>query len=434
MTITRPAGSRCPAAADRGRTGAMNSGDWDSGDWDNRGAGRARGARRDGIGHARRMSNWSAAALIVGTGAAVVALARGTVPAAVPAPASRWPRGRPATPAAGGRDTAQPGGHGRDRGRHRAPTASHSVATTSGSGVTGTAAGTAAGQSAPPVSSSVATTSGSGVTTITTTNPVTGKKTVTRRSAAAAAGTTDQEAGMSTTTVPAPAGSWLRADTGDDTVAVAERPVIGTTARVAVWPPGRLGPALAAVDRVVADLDRQASRFRPDSEIAWIHDRGGGLFMLSDGLAGLIGVALAAARWTGGRTDPTVGNAVIALGYDRDFAAMDPDGQADGLPPGPAPGCAAVRLDGCLLRLPHGITLDLGATAKGVGADRAADAARRAVGPPAAFWSAWAATSRWPGPRRKAAGRCWWRTSPSLRTAGRSSWSGSLLAGSPHPR
>ena len=94
---------------------------------------------------------------------------------------------------------------------------------------------------------------------------------------------------MSTTTVPAPAGSWLRADTGDDTVAVAELPVIGTTARVAVWPPARLGPALAAVDRVVADLDHQASRFRPDSEIAWIHDRWGGLFMLSDGLAGLMG-------------------------------------------------------------------------------------------------------------------------------------------------
>ena len=170
---------------------------------------------------------------------------------------------------------------------------------------------------------------------------------------------------MSMTTAPAPAGSWLRADTGDDTVAVAERPVIGTTARVAVWPPGRLGPALAAVDRVVADLDHQASRFRPDSEISWMHARGGGLFMLSDGLADLIGVALAAARWTGGRTDPTVGNAVIALGYDRDFAAVDTDGQADGPPPGPAPGCAAVRLDGCLLRLPRGITLDLGATAKG---------------------------------------------------------------------
>ena len=63
---------------------------------------------------------------------------------------------------------------------HRPPTASRSVATTSGSHVTSTTAGTAAGQSAPPVSSPVATTSASGVTTITTTNPVTGKKTVTK--------------------------------------------------------------------------------------------------------------------------------------------------------------------------------------------------------------------------------------------------------------
>ena len=187
MTITRPAASRCPAAADRDRTGArtpgLGRGDWDSGDWDG-----PRGARRDGIGHARRMSNWSAAALIVGTGAAVVALARGTVPAAVPA--SVPVAAAPATPGRRGRDThsrAAKAGKPHSRAAkagtaasHRAPTASHSVATTSGSGVTRTAAGTAAGQSAPPVSSPVATTSGSGVTTITTTNPVTGKKTVTK--------------------------------------------------------------------------------------------------------------------------------------------------------------------------------------------------------------------------------------------------------------
>jgi thiamine biosynthesis lipoprotein len=142
--------------------------------------------------------------------------------------------------------------------------------------------------------------------------------------------------------------------------------------------------------------------------------------MLSDGLAGLIGVALAAARWTGGRTDPTVGNAVIALGYDRDFAAMDPDGQADGPPPGPAPGCAAVRLDGCLLRLPHGITLDLGATAKGVGADRAAHAARRAVGPAGGVLVSLGGDIAGNAPGGP--GPYWWRTSPSLRTAGQSSW------------
>ena len=181
MTITRPAASRCPAAADRDRTGARTpgtgtAGTGNSGGWDG-----PRGARRDGIGHARRMSNWSAAALIVGTGAAVVALARGTIPAAVPAsvPAARRPGRRP-TPAAGAGTPHSRAAKAGTAASHRAPTASHSVATTSGSGVTGTAAGTAAGQSAPPVSSPVATTSGSGVTTITTTNPVTGKKTVTK--------------------------------------------------------------------------------------------------------------------------------------------------------------------------------------------------------------------------------------------------------------
>ena len=38
--------------------------------------------RRDGIRHARRMSNWTAAALIAGTGAATVALAHHAFPAA----------------------------------------------------------------------------------------------------------------------------------------------------------------------------------------------------------------------------------------------------------------------------------------------------------------------------------------------------------------
>ena len=44
-------------------------------------AGRA-GARRDSIRHVRRMSNWTAAMLIVGTGAAAAALAHQAFPAA----------------------------------------------------------------------------------------------------------------------------------------------------------------------------------------------------------------------------------------------------------------------------------------------------------------------------------------------------------------
>ena len=63
---------------------------------------------------------------------------------------------------------------------------------------------------------------------------------------------------------------WQQVSTGDATVAVAERAALGTSARVAVWPPESLGGALAAVDGVIGALDRQASRFRQDSEISRI--------------------------------------------------------------------------------------------------------------------------------------------------------------------
>jgi len=105
--------------------------------------------------------------------------------------------------------------------------------------------------------------------------------------------------------------------------------------------------------------------------------------MLGDGLAEAVGVALAAARWTGGLTDPTVGAALVSLGYDRDFAAISQGGEPLGIPalaPVPAPGWPLVRLDGPLLRLPPGIRLDLGATAKGLGSDRAARAVMSATG------------------------------------------------------
>ena len=184
--------------------------------------------------------------------------------------------------------------------------------------------------------------------------------------------------------IPAPGltgtAAWQLVLTGDEAVAVAERDALGTSARVAIWPPGNLRIACTAVDDVLAELDEQASRFRADSQLSWLHRAGGGLFLLGDGLAEAVGVALAAARWTGGLTDPTVGGALIALGYDRDFAAIDPDGGDTSALSVPAPGWQRVGLDGRLLRLPPGIRLDLGATAKGVGCDRAVRAVMSAAG------------------------------------------------------
>jgi len=178
----------------------------------------------------------------------------------------------------------------------------------------------------------------------------------------------------------APHPSWRRVRTGDTTVAVAQRDALGTTARIAVWPPEHAGPAMTAVDDVLSALDLQASRFRPDSEISWLHRAHGGLFLLSNGLAEAIRVALAAAAWTGGLADPTIGSALISLGYDRDFAAIDPGRPDPPAAPVPAPGWQSVRLDGPLLHLPAGVLLDLGATAKGLGADRAVRAVQAATG------------------------------------------------------
>jgi thiamine biosynthesis lipoprotein len=184
-----------------------------------------------------------------------------------------------------------------------------------------------------------------------------------------------------------PGPGWRLVDAGTD-VAIAERAALGTDARVALWPPDGLAVALAAVDAELGRLDRQASRFRADSEVYRIARSRHCAHTVSPGLAEAIRVALTAAHWTGGLVDPTVGGALSALGYDRDFAAVAAGSPAGGDPraparlpaPGPAPGWRLVTLDGRLLRLPAGTCLDLGATAKGLGADRSAAAAWRAAG------------------------------------------------------
>ena len=178
---------------------------------------------------------------------------------------------------------------------------------------------------------------------------------------------------------------WVLVDLGTADIAVAGRDALGTDARVAVWPPDDLEAVLSAVDAELSRLDRQASRFRGDSEISRVHGAPRRARRVSRGLAEAVRVALAAARWTGGLVDPTVGGALSALGYDRDFASMaSASGGTSGalagpLPaPGPVPGWRSVTLAGALLRIPPGVHLDLGATAKGLGADRAAAAGWRA--------------------------------------------------------
>jgi hypothetical protein len=92
-------------------------------------------SRRDGVRHVRRMSNWTLAALIAGTGAATVALAHHAFPSAATAAGSSTTAAGSSTTAAGSSTTAAAGGQAAVNGTS-GPAVTHAVATTSGSGAT----------------------------------------------------------------------------------------------------------------------------------------------------------------------------------------------------------------------------------------------------------------------------------------------------------
>jgi thiamine biosynthesis lipoprotein len=181
-------------------------------------------------------------------------------------------------------------------------------------------------------------------------------------------------------------------DAEADVEAAEEWPLWGGTARVVVRVP-QADAARAATDRhtavasvraVVAAVDSACSRFRPDSEVVRLGRARGRAVPVSPVLADAVAAALRAARVTDGAVDPTIGAAMVAAGYDRDLAVLPPHRPA---------GLVAARRradwrDVCLdrtagtLRVPDGVVLDLGATAKAWAADRAAAAAHAATGRP----------------------------------------------------
>jgi thiamine biosynthesis lipoprotein ApbE len=157
---------------------------------------------------------------------------------------------------------------------------------------------------------------------------------------------------------------------------------LGTGVQVVVTDASQLTAARAMLEADLAAVDLACSRFRPDSEIVAL-DRlmtgvpggtGAEPVEISPLLAEAIAVALRAARLTDGDVDPTVGAAMNAAGYDRDFSLVQREGPAVKLTVRTIPGWRQVEFDESTrrLRIPPGVRLDLGATAKAWAADRSA--------------------------------------------------------------
>ncbi len=160
---------------------------------------------------------------------------------------------------------------------------------------------------------------------------------------------------------------------------------LGSSVVLRLTDPRALHAARTRIEAELDAVDRACSRFRADSELSRVNARAGRPVPTSPLLIEALEVALRAAELTGGDVDPTVGRALELAGYDRDWRLL---AAPIGEPESPAitarvqTGWRTVTLDrrACTIRIPAGVQLDLGATAKAWAADRAAAAAAAVSG------------------------------------------------------
>jgi FAD:protein FMN transferase len=165
---------------------------------------------------------------------------------------------------------------------------------------------------------------------------------------------------------------------------------LGTTVVVRVADPRTISSACAAVEAELLAIDAAASRFRSDSELERLNAAGGRLVEVSPLMLEAIDAGIRAAVLTDGAVDPTLGDALVLAGYTRDWTELAPPPPL-GSPPARRPLVVRARMvrawetielrwDPPAVRIPAGVRIDLGATAKALAADRAARAAQAASG------------------------------------------------------
>jgi thiamine biosynthesis lipoprotein len=163
--------------------------------------------------------------------------------------------------------------------------------------------------------------------------------------------------------------------------------LFGTRARLLVGPtpaePLRPRVAALAVQARLQRVHRALTRFDPDGELSLLNAAAGAAVPASDALLRALDAALAAARLSGGLVDPTVLPALERAGYAASRAGLEPADLAAAVAAAPPRRAAAPRPDAAwrrieidpdmaTARLPAGVRVDLGGSAKGMAVDLAA--------------------------------------------------------------
>jgi thiamine biosynthesis lipoprotein len=148
---------------------------------------------------------------------------------------------------------------------------------------------------------------------------------------------------------------------------------MGTDVHVAAV--GATPHLVGAAEQRIHDLERRWSRFTDTSEVNALNHSDGRPVIVSDDTFELVTRAVAAWHATGGRYDPTVGPALAAHGYDRDFHDIASVVSTAPVTVEPAPGPAGIDLISGInaITLPAGVTIDPGGIGKGLAADLTAE-------------------------------------------------------------
>ena len=158
---------------------------------------------------------------------------------------------------------------------------------------------------------------------------------------------------------------------------------LGTSAVLATADPAALPSARRLLVCGLRAFDLACSRFRSDSELSALNRSAGTPTAVSGLLWDALLVALRAAEVSDGLVDPTVGRTLRLAGYDRTFLRVRVrDGRLVEPSFEPAGHWRAIELDERRreVRVPAGVELDLGATAKALAADSIAAAAADLAG------------------------------------------------------